>query len=110
MLVICIASDSTYEESLIVSNNGACDYHRSDSLAWNPHKALTVPLQCSGFITKHKGLLAQCNSAHANYLFQQDKCSYDVSYDTGDKSIQCGRLNDAFKMWLIWKAKVCMLW
>ena len=30
-----------------------------------------------------------------------------MSYDTGDKSIQCGRLNDAFKIWLMWKAKVC---
>ena len=32
--------------------------------------------------------------------------SYDVSYDTGDKSIQCGRLNDVFKLWLMWKQKV----
>lgn len=41
----------------------------------------------------------------ADYLFQQDK-PYDVSYDTGDKSIQCGRHVDAFKLWLMWKAKV----
>ena len=32
--------------------------------------------------------------------------NYDVSYDTGDKSIQCGRVNDTFKLWLTWKAKV----
>jgi len=32
--------------------------------------------------------------------------SYDVSYDTGDKSIQCGRLNDVLKLWLMWKQKV----
>ena len=29
-------------------------------------------------------------------LFQQDKF-YDVSYDTGDKSVQCGRKVDAFQ-------------
>ncbi|KAG8014373.1 Glutamate decarboxylase 1, partial [Nibea albiflora] len=40
----------------------------------------------------------------AEYLFQTDK-PYDVSYDTGDKSIQCGRHVDAFKLWLMWKAK-----
>ena len=49
-------------------------------------------------------MLAPCHSAHARYLFQQDKF-YDVSYDTGDKSIQCGRKVDVFKLWLMWKAK-----
>ena len=41
----------------------------------------------------------------ADYLFQQDK-HYDVSYDTGDKVIQCGRHNDIYKFWLMWRAKV----
>uniref|UniRef100_A0A8C9FZ92 Glutamate decarboxylase like 1 n=1 Tax=Pavo cristatus TaxID=9049 RepID=A0A8C9FZ92_PAVCR len=49
------------------------------------------------------GLLKNCYSAKAAYLFQQDKF-YDVSYDTGDKSIQCSRRPDAFKFWLMWKA------
>ncbi|KAL0269385.1 UNVERIFIED_CONTAM: hypothetical protein PYX00_007139 [Menopon gallinae] len=80
------------------------DVHRADSFAWNPHKMLGAPLQCSAFFTKHKGLLHQCNSAAATYLFQQDKF-YDVSYDTGDKSVQCGRKVDAFKLWLMWKAR-----
>jgi hypothetical protein len=31
-------------------------------------------------------------------FFQQDKF-YDVSYDTGDMSVQCGRKVDAFKAW-----------
>ena len=41
----------------------------------------------------------------ADYLFQRDK-HYDVSYDTGDKVIQCGRHNDIFKFWLMWRARV----
>lgn len=41
----------------------------------------------------------------ADYLFQQDK-PYDVSYDTGDKAMQCGRHNDIFKLWLMWRSKV----
>ena len=40
----------------------------------------------------------------AEYLFQPDK-HYDVRYDTGDKTLQCGRRPDAFKLWLGWKAK-----
>jgi glutamate decarboxylase len=40
----------------------------------------------------------------ADYLFQTDKC-YDVTYDTGDKVIQCGRHNDIFKFWLQWRSR-----
>ncbi len=76
-------------------------------MSWNPHKSLGVPLQCSAFLTRHDNdLLKQCNSSHASYLFQPDKIGYDVTYDTGDKSLQCGRLNDVFKLWLMWKQKV----
>jgi len=75
-----------------------------DSIAWNPHKMVGAPLQTSPFIVRHKGLLHQCNSASATYLFQQDKF-YDVSYDTGDKSVQCGRKVDAFKLWFMLKAR-----
>ena len=51
-----------------------------------------------------QGVLQQAHSANASYLFQQDKF-YDVSYDTGDKSIQCGRKVDVLKVWMMWKAK-----
>ena len=77
---------------------------KSDSVAWNPHKMIGAPLQCSPFITKHKRLLMETNSASASYLFQQDKF-YDVSYDTGDKSVQCGRKVDGFKLWFMLKAR-----
>lgn len=50
-------------------------------------------------------MLQGCNSMCAGYLFQPDK-QYDVTYDTGDKAIQCGRHVDIFKFWLMWKAKV----
>lgn len=53
----------------------------------------------------YQGLLEACNKQCAEYLFQTDK-HYDMSYDTGDKTIQCGRHVDVFKLWLMWKAKV----
>ncbi|KAM7420139.1 hypothetical protein PAMA_014718 [Pampus argenteus] len=78
--------------------------HRANSVAWNPHKMLMACLQCSAFLVRDKtSLLQRCHSAQASYLFQQDKF-YDVSYDTGDKSVQCSRKPDAFKFWLMWKA------
>ncbi|XP_071103168.1 cysteine sulfinic acid decarboxylase-like isoform X1 [Haliotis cracherodii] len=77
---------------------------RADSLTWNPHKMMGAALQTSAFLTRHKNLLSECHSAKAKYLFQQDKF-YDVSYDTGDKSVQCGRKVDVLKLWMMWKAK-----
>ena len=77
---------------------------RANSVTWNPHKLMGALLQCSACFVRHQGLLFQCNQMSADYLFQQDK-PYDVSYDTGDKAIQCGRHNDIFKLWLMWKAK-----
>ncbi|CAJ0933941.1 unnamed protein product [Ranitomeya imitator] len=63
-----------------------------------------VLLQCSAILLREKGILQGCNQMCAGYLFQQDK-QYDISYDTGDKAIQCGRHVDIFKFWLMWKAK-----
>lgn len=77
---------------------------RADSVTWNPHKLLTAPQQCSTFLTRHRGVLADCHSTNATYLFQKDKF-YDTKYDTGDKHIQCGRRADVLKFWLMWRAK-----
>ncbi|GCB76622.1 hypothetical protein scyTo_0016586, partial [Scyliorhinus torazame] len=77
---------------------------RANSVTWNPHKIMGVPLQCSAILIHGKGLLLNCNKMCAQYLFQNDK-PYNVSYDTGDKTIQCGRHVDVFKFWLMWKAK-----
>uniref|UniRef100_A0A8C1LNH0 Zgc:163121 n=1 Tax=Cyprinus carpio TaxID=7962 RepID=A0A8C1LNH0_CYPCA len=77
---------------------------RAHSVTWNPHKMMGIPLQCSIILVKRKGLLQECNQLCAEYLFQPDK-HYDVSYDTGDKSIQCGRHIDVFKLY-----KKVVLW
>ncbi|XP_060100269.1 glutamate decarboxylase 1-like isoform X1 [Heteronotia binoei] len=77
---------------------------RAHSVTWNPHKLMGVPLQCSAFLVREKGVLQACNQLCAGYLFQPDK-QYDTSYDTGDKTIQCGRHVDVFKLWLMWRAK-----
>ncbi len=55
---------------------------------------LTLLLDTAGF-------MKQCNASNASYLFQPDKLN--AEYDLGDKTIQCGRRADAFKLWLAWK-------
>uniref|UniRef100_A0ACB8FWZ1 Glutamate decarboxylase 2 n=1 Tax=Sphaerodactylus townsendi TaxID=933632 RepID=A0ACB8FWZ1_9SAUR len=77
---------------------------RANSVTWNPHKMMGVPLQCSALLVREEGIMQSCNQMHASYLFQQDK-HYDLSYDTGDKALQCGRHVDVFKLWLMWRAK-----
>uniref|UniRef100_A0A183C478 Glutamate decarboxylase 1 n=1 Tax=Globodera pallida TaxID=36090 RepID=A0A183C478_GLOPA len=77
---------------------------KANSVTWNPHKLMGALLQCSACFVRQEGLLFQTNQMSADYLFQQDK-PYDVSYDTGDKAMQCGRHNDIFKLWLMWRSK-----
>ena len=77
----------------------------ADSFCWDPHKILVVPQQCSFFVTKHRGILKECNSLDAGYLFLKDRKDYDSeSLDTGDKSLQCSRHIDILKFWLYFKA------
>ena len=76
---------------------------RNDSIAWNPHKMMGAALQTSIFLVRHAGLLAKVNGTQASYLFQPDKVHRE--YDMGDKTIQCGRKTDAFKLWMMWKKR-----
>ncbi|XP_019345864.2 glutamate decarboxylase 1 isoform X1 [Alligator mississippiensis] len=99
--------DAAWGGGLLMSRKHSWKLHgieRANSVTWNPHKLMGVPLQCSAFLVCEKGLLQACNQMCAGYLFQPDK-QYDVTYDTGDKTIQCGRHVDIFKLWLMWKAK-----
>jgi len=75
---------------------------KADSFCWNPHKMTGIPVQCSIFLTSHSNLLIECNAVGASYLFQKDKNFSEL--DPGDKTIQCGRHVDSFKLWLSWKA------
>lgn len=73
--------------------------HRADSVCWNAHKIMGVPLSCSVILTPHTGQLHRSFDESATYLFQSDE---DV-YNLGTMSIQCGRRNDAFKLFAAWK-------
>lgn len=74
-----------------------------DSVTWDPHKALVVPLQATLFLCRHPGLMEKSNSTKADYLFHKERDSYNVSLDTGDRSLQCGRVIDILKCWTYFK-------
>lgn len=72
----------------------------SDSFSLNGHKMLGTPLGCSIIITKHKAQLHRSFSNEAEYLYQTDGDDYNL----GKMSLQCGRRNDALKLWTLWKS------
>ena len=74
---------------------------RADSVAWNPHKMMGLPLTCSVILTRRKGVLEATNGMQADYLFHG---ADGGTPDLGDRSLQCGRRVDAFKLWFSWLA------
>lgn len=72
----------------------------SDSFVWDPHKMMNIPLICSVFLTKHKGLLEDTVPTNrAEYIFHEHEL---MDYDLGRFSLQCGRRVDVLKLWLAW--------
>jgi glutamate/tyrosine decarboxylase-like PLP-dependent enzyme len=72
----------------------------SDSFSLSAHKMLGTPLTCSVFVTPHKQQLFESFSSDASYLFQSEK----EDFNPGKSSFQCGRRNDALKLWTLWKS------
>jgi glutamate/tyrosine decarboxylase-like PLP-dependent enzyme len=72
----------------------------ADSLVWNAHKMMGVPLPASAVLVRRRGLLHRHFNETADYLFQQD----DADLNLGTQSMQCGRRNDALKVWAAWQA------
>lgn len=70
-----------------------------DSFTWDSHKLMGVPLTSSVCLFKDRGLLAKHLAERADYLFQDGK----PLLDPGITSMQCGRRNDALKVWAAWK-------
>jgi len=70
----------------------------ADSFSWDPHKMMGVTLQCSVLLVARRGELAASLDESADYLYQAD----DDDLNPGHRSIQCGRRNDALKLWAAW--------
>jgi sulfinoalanine decarboxylase len=72
---------------------------RADSFSWNAHKLMGVPLSCSALLVKRMGALFETFAENADYLFQTEADKYNL----GNISLQCGKKNDALKLWAAWK-------
>lgn len=96
-------ADGSFGGSVIISHQYRYlmkGIEQVDSFVWNPHKLMNIPLICSVFLVKQKGILQQnITDINADYIFHD----IDDIEDLGKKSIQCGRRVDAVKLWFAWK-------
>lgn len=75
---------------------------KADSFTFDAHKLLGTGLITSFLLTKNKGLIKSANcGGGSEYLFHPYE---NADYDLGPGSLQCGRKNDALKLWLVWKS------
>lgn len=94
--------DGAFGGSMLLHDRGGevlDGVERADSVAWDAHKVLGAPLTCSALLVREPGLLAESLAEPADYLFQDD----DDDLNPGMRSLQCGRRNDALKLWALWK-------
>ena len=73
---------------------------RVDSLAWDAHKLMGVPVSCSVLLMKRRGELeATCAPEGAEYLFHDATAGPDL----GRRSLRCARRAGALTLWTAWK-------
>jgi len=76
---------------------------RADSVSWDAHKFMALPLICSAILVREEGILeSACSGGGKAYLFHEDENS---AHNFGKKSLQCGRRVDSLKLWLDWRNK-----
>ena len=96
--------DASWGGSVIFSNSEKRKLlqgiEKADSIVWNMHQMLKVPLQSSIFLTPHGDLFKKVFSADNS---SQNNQSYPIEYDLGEQSFQSSRRIDSLKLWLPWK-------
>ena len=71
----------------------------TQSLAWDPHKMMLLPLAAGIVLTRSESDLERAFAQHAPYLFHDRKSTRVV--DQGIRSFQCSRRADVLKLWAV---------
>jgi len=72
----------------------------TDSFCFNAHKTLGAPISTSLLVVKDKNDLYNSFNNSASYLYQ----THHSDFNLGQTSFECGRRNNALKLWTMWKA------
>jgi L-2,4-diaminobutyrate decarboxylase len=79
---------------------------RSDSLIFDPHKMMFVPLAAGGVLVRDGSRLTEPLEEAAPYLFGSKRRWPDL----GQLTIACSQRFDALKVWLVWRVYGGDLW
>ena len=71
---------------------------RADSLAWDPHKMMLMPLAAGMLLVRDERRLEHAFAQQAPYLFHAT--GTEPSFDMGTRSLLCSRRADALKVWV----------
>ena len=71
---------------------------RADSIAWDPHKMMLMPLSAGVLLVRKEAELEAAFSQKAPYLFHGS--AEGRTPDQGARSFQCSRRSDALKLWV----------
>ncbi len=72
--------------------------HHARSIAWDPHKAMLLPLSAGMVLVREEHELDQAFAQRAPYLFHGQ--GSERVWDQGVRSFQCSRRADALKLWV----------
>jgi L-2,4-diaminobutyrate decarboxylase len=70
---------------------------RADSIAWDPHKMMLLPLAAGMVLVRDAAVLDTAFAQQAPYLFHETDGL--ESLDIGPRSFQCSRRGDVLKVW-----------
>ena len=79
---------------------------RADSLIFDPHKMMFMPLAAGGVLVRDRARLAEPLQEGAPYLFGSKRRWPDL----GQLTIACSQRFDALKVWLVWRVYGAELW
>jgi len=79
---------------------------RADSITFDPHKMMFMPLSAGGVLVRKAGHLLSPLQEQAPYLFGSERRWPDI----GQLTIACSQRFDALKVWLVWRAYGPELW
>lgn len=72
---------------------------RADSVAWDPHKMMWLPISCGSVFVRDRRHLDAAFQQRAPYLFHP-RADEPRSWDAGQRTLQCSRRMDALKLWV----------
>jgi len=78
----------------------------ADSIVFDPHKMMFMPLTAGGVLVRNGSLLAAPLAEQAPYLFGAKRRWPDI----GQYAIACSQRFDALKIWLVWQVYGARVW